>query len=408
MSKYPFPTPIFDTLENLADTLKQPLQTTLSFAKKDLELSYEFLKQYDGNKATFNCYRREIERFIQWSWLIKEKSLLDLKRDDIESYIKFCTKPPKSWISLQKFPKFKTKDGIRIPNTQWRPFVVTMTSNTTEQLNKNDYKLSQKAIHEIFVALGSFYNHLNSEGILERNPVQAIKQKSKFIRKSQTSAPIRRLTETQWKYVVDTAKELAAEEPKKHARTLFIISALYLMYLRVSELVESDRWSPQMNHFYQDSYHNWWFKTVGKGNKERSIAVNDDMLAALKIWREHLGLTPALPSLDDNHPLIPKLRGKGNINDTKSIYLIVKNCFKVAADKLKESKQSEEAVNLLKASTHWLRHTGISDSINKYDRPIAHVRDDAGHASITTTDRYNDITLLERHASARKSKIDSS
>nr|MBP9723027.1 site-specific integrase [Gammaproteobacteria bacterium] len=65
-----------------------------------------------------------------------------------------------------------------------------------------------------------------------------------------------------------------------------------------------------------------------------------------------------------------------------------------------------EAENLLKASSHWLRHTGISDSINKYERPIAHVRDDAGHASIATTDRYNDITLLERHNSARKSRIE--
>ncbi len=36
---------------------------------------------------------------------------------------------------------------------------------------------------------------------------------------------------------------------------------------------------------------------------------------------------------------------------------------------------------------------------------IIFVRDDAGHDSSATTDRYNDITLLERHASARKGKI---
>lgn len=410
MAKFPIPRPIFDTLENLSQALDQNLSAALPFATHDLQLAFEFLKQYDGNESTFKCYRREIERLIQWSWLLQEKSIIALKRNDIESYISFCMKPPQSWIALQVFPRFKTINGKRIPHVHWRPFVVTAPKNSNDKsnnkLDKKLYKLSQKSIREIFVALGSFYNFLNSENHIEQNPIIAIKQKSKFIRKSQTTATIRRLSEQQWQTVINTAKEMAQDCPEKHERTLFIISSLYLMYLRVSELVETDRWSPQMNHFYQDSYENWWFKTVGKGNKERSIAVNDDMINSLKKWRNHLGLSPALPSPDDKHPLIPKLRGKGNVSDTKSIYLIVQNCFKMAADKLEQANQLIEAENLLKASAHWLRHTGISDSINKFDRPIAHVRDDAGHASINTTDRYNDITLLERHASARKGKLE--
>ena len=51
-----------------------------------------------------------------------------------------------------------------------------------------------------------------------------------------------------------------------------------------------------MNHFFKDSDENWWFTTVGKGNKQRQIAVSDTMLEALKRWRLHLGLT-SLPSL---------------------------------------------------------------------------------------------------------------
>ncbi|MBP9722615.1 MAG: site-specific integrase [Gammaproteobacteria bacterium] len=404
--KHSIPRPIFDTLAHLSESLNQETNTALIFAKHDLQLAFEFLKQYDGNETTFKCYRREIERLIQWSWLLQEKSIAALRRDDIEAYINFCIKPPKSWIALQVFPRFRIINDQRLPNPHWRPFVITRAKNSTDNADKTQYKISQKTIREIFVALGSFFNFLNTENYIEQNPVLAIKQKSKFIRKTQTKATIRRLSDLQWKMVINTAQELAEINPDKYARTLFIISALYLMYLRVSELVESDRWSPQMNHFYQDSYQNWWFKTVGKGNKERSIAVNDDMLLALKVWRQYLGLFPALPSPDDNYPLIPKLRGKGNITDTKSIYLIVQDCFNLAATKLHASKQHEEADNLINASSHWLRHTGISDSINKFDRPIAHVRDDAGHASISTTDRYNDITLLERHNSARKGKLE--
>ena len=43
------------------------------------------------------------------------------------------------------------------------------------------------------------------------------------------------------------------------------------------------------------------------------------------------------------------------------------------------------------ASAHWLRYTGITDDINEHQRPLVHVRDDAGLASIVTPDRYNDI-----------------
>lgn len=403
MAKFPIPRPIFDTLDNLAEALNQNLDTTLPFAKSDLQIAFEFLKQYDGNESTFKCYRREIERLIQWSWLIQQKSILHLKRDDIEAYINFCMKPPKSWIALKVVSRFRTINGVRTPNRNWRPFVIQNKINETH--NKDHYKVSQKSIREIFVALGSFYTFLNSENITDSNPVASIKQKSKFIRKTQTKSSVRRLTDLQWNTVIHTAKELAQLLPEKYERTLFIISALYLMYLRVSELVESPRWSPQMNHFYQDSYNNWWFKTVGKGNKERDIAVNDDMLSALSRWRKYLGLS-ILPSMDDHSPLVPRLRGNGNITDVKSIYLIVDECFCAAANKLEEMNQFTEAENLRHASSHWLRHTGISDSINKYDRPIAHVRDDAGHSSINTTDRYNDITLLERHISAKKSKLE--
>ena len=45
------------------------------------------------------------------------------------------------------------------------------------------------------------------------------------------------------------------------------------MYLRISELAASKRWMPKMNDFARDSDNNWWFTTVGKGNKQRQIAV---------------------------------------------------------------------------------------------------------------------------------------
>jgi hypothetical protein len=71
--------------------------------------------------------------------------------------------------------------------------------------------------------------------------------------------PVRRLTELQWDTVIETVEKLADTEPKKHERSLFIMNALYSMYLRISELVVSERWVPKMSDFRKDQDNNWWF-----------------------------------------------------------------------------------------------------------------------------------------------------
>jgi len=403
MRNYPIPSPILDNLEEIQ---KSTMPETLVLHPEDWVCAVDFLQQYNGNNATFNAYRREIERLIQWSWLIQKSSLLDLKRQDIENYLTFCLKPPKSWIATKKVFRFIQRGGKRIANKEWRPFVATVSKADHKnglEPNKADYQLSQKAIQEIFTVLGSFYSYLQLEEKVLANPIQLIRQKSKYIQKRQTKAPIRRLTEQQWLACFETAKTMA-EEDSKHERTLFVLQTLYLMYLRISELAANDRWTPLMSHFYQDSHERWWFKTVGKGNKLREIAVSDAMLSALKHYRQSQHLSP-LPLPNEQTPLIPKGKGKGAITSTKVIYDLVQNCFNRTIENLKLTGLTEEAVSLESATVHWLRHTGISDDVNKRGRPMMHVRDDAGHSSVSTTEKYSDIETRDRHESARKKTI---
>jgi integrase len=174
------------------------------------------------------------------------------------------------------------------------------------------------------------------------------------------------------------------------------------MYLRISELAASERWVPQMGHFFKDMDGNWWFKTVGKGNKERDISVSNAMLAALKRYRTSLGLT-SLPSPGEAIPLISKAVGKGPIEGTRHIRKIVQLCFDNSMQRLIHDGFQEEAEMLMAATVHWLRHTGISEDVKT--RPREHVRDDAGHSSSAITDRYIDIELRARHASAKKKPI---
>jgi len=202
--------------------------------------------------------------------------------------------------------------------------------------------------------------------------------------------------------VIETTELMAKENPAEHERTLFMMNCLFGMYLRISELAASERWTPQMYDFQQDHDGLWWFTTVGKGNKERMISVSDDILAGLKRYRLFLGFS-ALPSAADSAPLFSRQRGRGAISSTRHIRSIVQLCFDRAIERLQKDGFNDEASQLTAATVHWLRHTGISEDV-KY-RPREHVRDDAGHSSSAITDKYIDIELRARHASGKKKKI---
>lgn len=402
MTTTTFPIPLFDSMEHLNEA--SYLILPAPYAAKDIQLAASFLKSYNGSQGTFNSYRREIERLIQWATLIAHKTLNELKRDDIEAFVEFCQKPPAHWIGTSKPPRFIIQDGLRVPNPHWRPFVVTISKTAHRKgiaLDIKNFELSHGSFRELFAILGSFYNYLCQENYASVNPIALMRQKNKFIRKTQGPTKIRRLSELQWQYVIHTAKKLA-EKDSQHERTLFIMSALYAMYLRISELTSSERWTPKMNDFARDQDGNWWFTTVGKGNKQRQIAVSETMLAALKRWRLHLQCS-TLPSPADQSPLLPKTKGVGPIKSTNYIRKIVQYCFDQAIEQLQQDNLHEEAETLNEATVHWLRHTGISDDVKI--RPREHVRDDAGHSSSAITDKYIDIELRERHRSARKKRI---
>jgi site-specific recombinase XerD len=398
------PLALFDSIEHINNKYNYSYLKG-KYDLGDIKIALKFLKSYKDSQGTFNSYRREIERLIHWCALVENKSLHSLRREDIEAFIKFCQKPFKTWIGTTKPPRFIVKDGIRIPNQEWRPFIISASKIERRkgvELNRNNFELSHASLRELFAILSSFFNYLLQEEYVSINPVAVIRQKSKFIRKIQGQPKIRRLSDLQWQYVIKTAKNLAENNSDVHERTLFIMSALYSMYLRISELAASKRWNPQMNHFHRDNDGHWWFTTVGKGNKERQIAVSDAMLRSLKRWRKHLGLS-LLPSPADQSPLLPKTKGSGSITSTNYIRKIVQYCFDQAIEHLNKDGFTEEAETLNEATVHWLRHTGISDDVKI--RPREHVRDDAGHSSSAITDKYIDIELRERHRSARKKTI---
>lgn len=403
----PIPQPLFDTLENLKETPACVVEyiKTLKIlpAHQEYHLCGEFLKSYANSKDTFSAYRREVERLLHWAWLICKKPLKEITRNDVRDYLAFVNTPPKHWMSTKIVSRFMDRDGLRMPNPTWRPFVAKVSKVARrhgKEPNKNNYQLSNKSIEAIFAVLSSMFTYLQQEEYTEVNPVALIRQKKGYIQRQQNRKVTRKLSKLQWSFVITTVEQMMEEDPQ-HERTLFLMSAFYLLGLRISELAYGDERQATMGSFAPDKRGMWWYTTVGKGNKERDVAVPDELITALKRYRTYLGLSP-LPHRDEPTPLFPKLKGRQGLG-TRQIRNIVQMVFDRAIFRLQQIGKMDEAEDLATATVHWLRHTAISNEIEY--RPREHIRDDVGHENPATMDKYIDIDRVARHESAQGKKL---
>ncbi|MBU0456199.1 MAG: site-specific integrase [Pseudomonadota bacterium] len=403
------PKPLFDTLDFLTEghmpcVIQYVTALPNSSFLNELDACRGFLLNYGGSLDTFNTYRREVERVLHWTWLVQNKTLKELKRDDIRAYIDFSNTPPVAWIATKKVSRFvENQQGERVQNKDWRPYVACISKAQRHEgylPNKNQYQMSQAGIQAIFSVLSTFFTYLQQEEYLDINPVSLIRQKKQYIRREQTRKVTRKLSHIQWLYVIETAERMASENVENE-RILFLMTAFFLLGLRISELAETKGRIPHMGDFAPDKNGLWWFTTVGKGNKIRDVAVPDSMLEALKRYRKARDML-SLPAREESTPLLAKQRGHGGLG-TRHIRNLVQQCFDRAIYRLQQENKLDEAQDLAHATVHWLRHTAISHDVE--DRPREHVRDDVGHESSTTTDRYIDIDRIARHESAQKKKL---
>ena len=161
----PPPIPLFDRLafsdpKQAENMLAQHAQQ-LSFARQDYQHALQFLYSYRGSDATFNAYRREIERLLQWSWFVAGKSIKKIRRDDFETFVSFCQKPPNTWIGIKTVARYTAQQGIRKLHSEWRPFVASISKLASRagtipdikkySLHKRPYKLSLRSAEAFII-----------------------------------------------------------------------------------------------------------------------------------------------------------------------------------------------------------------------------------------------------------------
>src|SRR5260370_17442301 len=91
-----------------------------------------------------------------------------------------------------------------------------------------------------------------------------------------------------------------AREQEHYARVRWLISLLYLLGLRISEVV-----SNPMGGFFRrrdrDGQDRWWLAITGKGDKERLLPATTELMAELARYRRHYVLA-ALPYAGETPP----------------------------------------------------------------------------------------------------------
>jgi site-specific recombinase XerD len=366
-----------------------------------------FLTYIGRNKSahTYERFRNDVERFLLWSIIVKKKPIDQLRKSDLLEYADFCWQPPVDWIGTSNQERFKITNGYSAANELWFPYKIQAPKSLKSQfvIDKKKYRPSQQTLSSMFTAIIVFYNYLMAEDFCIGNPAQIAKKDCRhFIIDSQVKE-IKRLTGSQWQFVLDTAVEMADENPM-FERNLFVIASLKTLFLRISELSERPNWSPTMGHFWQDDDENWWLKIFGKSRKLRDITVPIDFLPFLERYRASRGLL-GLPASNENSILVEKVRGQGGMT-SRHLRRIVQSVFDQAHDNMRRSEGENKALKLKEASAHWLRHTGASMEIER-GRPLKDISEDLGHASMATTDTvYVQSENKKRAESGKRRKVD--
>lgn len=343
--------------------------------KNDFEAVTAWLNSYQKRSPdTLRAFKLEAERFLIWLCWTKGRSdthLPNVTLSDITSYWHFLSHP--TAIPNDVLDIFNRKQ-------ENQPFSGKPLKAASQNRTRNVLMRMFDALQQLRGPFGRY---------VEFNPWTHLKPEKAH----DTEEVERFLSQEEWsaiRHVLDTLPSTTPLDAAKAAQYRWVMNLLYFGFLRRSEtsnLVFGDFY-PQRN--------GWWVRIPrGKGNKSRKVACPSLLMDELVRYRRFLGLSD-YPSPEEPYPAIWPIRGthlwKENPNSCRqltdrAIYEIAKKVFDLTRNYL-EGINPHLAANMAKSSTHWMRHTGISHSMDAGIDPRI-VQSQAGHSSLRITARYD-------------------
>lgn len=327
-------------------------------AENDLEAVRVWLAEFHDSPHTLRNYRKEVERLLLWSILDLGKPLSSLQREDIARYQAFLADPH--------------------PRDRW---CAPRTSRTSPAWRPFEGPLGTTSRRQVLVILSSLFAYLVEAGYLAGNPISLVRRRDRVAASQKAQTVERFLEQDLWQYVlefVDRLPRVTQGQRARQERIRYLLLIFYLLGPRISEVATHSMGS------FVERRGKWWWHVVGKGGKEATIPVNQEMLAALERYRTFLGLSP-LPVPDEETPLVLSVSGTRGVT-ANMIYRLIKDILYKAAKEL-ETVQPHKADKLRRASAHWLRHTAITHQADA-GIELRYLNKSARHSKLETTAIY--------------------
>lgn len=347
-------------------------------AQDDLEAVQEWLKRCT-NKHTQRAYRREVERLFLWLIAVKQKPLSSLRLGDYKDYEKFLANPEprERWCANpdgygEDTPDNRPRQRPRRAAMDWKPF---------------SQRLQPKSIAYAMNVLKMLAKFLFDTGYLALNPMATFKIK----KPDRRAATDRYLDYDLMSICFDSVEALprdSEEERRVYERARFLLRLLYGVGARPHEVVQA----VMGDLVLRDGC--WWWYIVGKGQKERKVAMPAGLMEALTRYRKFRGLK-AIPDGREKDPLVTSVRGKKPLRDANALRKAMAKIFDAIKKALPDDDPRQKV--LKGASTHWLRHTFASHALDGGAK-LKDVQDALGHASLDTLSIYTHAEDSKQHA----------
>lgn len=220
---------------------------------------------------------------------------------------------------------------------------------------------SSATINRKLVAVRSFIKWSMAQNLIDYNPLDVVK-----LPKVNTESPTVAFDDRE---VVEMINSPDLSTPKGHMHKT-VMTLLFTLGLRRSELVKI-----QMQDVYQERSH-YVLKIRGKGDKDRHLPIPAHLQVVIKEYLDTMA--DAGVQFENEDYLIQTTHKQKNTKpmDGSTVYRIIEKYAKICG------------INK-KVSPHSCRATAISHLLDTQKTPIRDVAIFAGHAKITTTERYD-------------------
>jgi integrase/recombinase XerD len=278
-----------------------------------------------------------------------------------------------NFLSVEKGASENTIAAYRNDLTQFRTFLSTLNLNGSQTdwrrikkdtivsyvLDLKERRYAEASVARKVAAVKSFFQFLQAEGAIRGNPTESLESPrvGKSLPRPLTVQEVDELLE-------QPSKRATAESPRDKA----MLELLYATGLRVTELVSLDLDSISLDPRSPSA------RCLGKGAKERSVPIHEQAMRALIAY------------LNDGRPRLVKnkkeralfLNRRGERLTRQGFWLILK-------------QYAKEARIGRSVTPHSLRHSFATHML-RGGAPLRNVQELLGHANISTTQVYTQIT----------------